>query len=118
MRITGTEKCYYKESYPIGLKDDSGEEFFLTLVEKHSKEYEGEIQESPYRYWIVLSKNKRSYVAYWKALKKELLKVVINNFVIEEVEDGKHCVFDEQYFNPNTEMVSGLRTKFKLTKCE
>ena len=103
------------EQHPI-LKDDTGNEMCLTLIEAHIPSNENEVTESPYRYWCVIGKNivqwgnkatSHESIAYWKLTEKSMFNGVVNGFTIEEKPDGKHNVF---------EGIIGLRTRFNLTR--
>jgi hypothetical protein len=108
----------YFESYNILkqifiTKDDTGNDINLTLIEGKLLNTEYEVIDSSYKFWTVIGKNQVQWnnktvsyesIAYWKALDKSLLNTEINDFIIEEVKDGFHTLFNEK----------GLRTKFKI----
>jgi hypothetical protein len=105
------------QQYPF-LKDDTGNDICLTLMEVKPQSHDDEIVETPYQYWCCIGKKQEQWnnkaisyesVAYWKAKSKEnLFKGNVNGFDIEEVENGQHFMFDKN--------VCGLRTIFKLKR--
>lgn len=106
------------EQYPL-IKDDTGNEMCLTLLEAKLPSSDDVIVESTYKFWSVIGKNQQQWnnkavsyssVAFWKTKTKDkLFKSVIRGFIIEEKEDGEHRLIDN---NP------GLRTVFKIKRVE
>lgn len=105
------------EQHPI-LKDDTGNEMCLTLLEVKLPSNEDEVMESPYRFWTVIGKNQHQWlnkavsydgVAYWRSQQKDkLFNDVVNGFAIEEKEHGEHSIIDK-----NTK---GSTTIFKISR--
>ena len=100
------------EQYPF-LKDDTNNEICLTLMEVKLPSNRLELIETPYRFWCCIGSRQEQWnnkaisyqsVAYWRDKKRDkLFKGNINGFKIEEIEDGEHRLFDNNY---------GLRTTF------
>ena len=111
------------EQYPI-LKDDTGNEFCLTLFEVMPNSDDTTIVVNPYQLWIVVSSRKDVFsnkaVAYngtavWKTKEKDsLFKEIINGFLIEEYEYGYHGMFSGGIFCHPKKF--GLSTRFKITR--
>lgn len=105
------------EQYPF-LKDDTGNEMCLTLLEVKLPSNEREVIESTYKFWTVIGKNQYQWnnkavsyesVAFWKVKTKDkLFNDIIHGFTIEEIEYGSHLLFDNDNY--------GLRTIFKIKK--
>lgn len=105
------------EQYPF-LKDDTGNEMCLTLLEVKLPSDEDEVMESAYKFWTVIGKNQHQWnnkavsyesVAFWKAKTKDkLFKDIVQGFTIEEKEAGEHRFIDKDN--------SGLRTVFKINR--
>lgn len=104
------------EQYPF-IKDDTGNEICLTLLEVKLPSNEDEVMESAYKFWTVIGKNQYQWnnkavsyesVAFWKVKTKEkLFKGIVQGFTIEEKEAGEHKIFDNN---------SGLRTVFLINR--
>jgi hypothetical protein len=100
------------------LKDDTGNEFCLTLLEVKLPSDDDEITETPYKFWTVVGKNQYKWsnksvshesIAFWRSdTRKNLFKGTVQGIIIEEIEDGIHTVIDKDK--------PGLRTRFKITK--
>ncbi len=105
------EKYRFLEKHFI-TKDDTGNMMYLTLIESNEPEKEeitfyriiGHKQEKWSNGAISYSEN-----AYWKSCKKELLKININNMIIEEYISGNHHMFNDIPLNP-----PHIRTSFKI----
>lgn len=91
------------EQYPI-LKDDTGNEFCLTLFEVTLPDDNNKVMESSYKFWTVVGNRLTEYfnkstgyydVAFYKAKEKKLFKGEINGFLVEEHNNGVHYVFGE-----------------------
>jgi hypothetical protein len=105
------------EQYPF-LKDDTGNEMCLTLLEVKLQSDECEVMESTYKFWTIIGKNQYQWnnkavsyesVAFWKVKKKDkLFKDTVQGFTIEEKEDGEHRFIDKDNL--------GLRTVFKINR--
>ena len=105
------------EQYPF-IKDDTGNEMCLTLLEVKLPSDEDEIIESTYTFWTVIGKNQHQWnnkaisyesVAFWKdKTKDKLFNGIVQGFIIEEKEAGEHKFID----NNNL----GLKTVFKIKR--
>lgn len=105
------------EQYSL-LRDDTGNEMCLTLLDVKLPDNEREIAETPYKLWTVIGKNPYQWsnkaisyesCAFWKAQQKEnLFKQAVNGFLIEEFQNGGHLVFNDKIW--------GLKTSFKIKR--
>jgi hypothetical protein len=88
-------------------KDDYGNQMCLTTIEYSILDKHDILIE------VISDKKEKwnngaesySSIAYYNVLTKELLKITIDNLLIEELEDGYHTLNNK-----------GLRTKFKITQ--
>lgn len=118
MQVTPRFETYKIIEQHTILKDDTGNEMCLTLLEVMLPSDDYEAIDSSYKFWTVIGKHKIQWNnkavsynsdAFWKAKTKDkLFKGVINGFMVEEKEAGEHFIFD----NNNL----GLRTNFKIKK--
>jgi hypothetical protein len=113
---------FYKflEHHPI-IKDDTGNELCLTLVEAKLPSYPHEFVESTYKFWTIIGRNQRQWnnkavsyesTAFWKSKERKLLKIELNGLIIEELTDGTHYVFAASV--PPKEEI-GCRTTFIIS---
>ncbi len=103
------------EQYTV-LKDDTGNELCLSLLEVKLPSTEDEIIDSTYKFWTVIGKIQKtwgnkaisyeSFAFYKDPNKKNLFKGIVNGFIVEEKEFGQHYVDDVNV---------GLKTKFIIT---
>lgn len=102
------------EKYPL-FKDDTGNEFCLTLFSVTEEDDEDELIEDGYKFWTIVGKELKQHnnkalsfesIAYWKGEDKEMLSFVVNGFKVQEQRAGVHRLFDND----------GLRTRFVITR--
>ena len=111
------------ERYPI-LKDDTGNEFCLTLFEVMPNSDDTTIVVNPYQLWIVVSSRKEFFsnkavayndIASWKTKEKDsFFKEIVNGFLIEEYEYGYNGIFSGDSYNSPKKI--GLNTGFKIAR--
>lgn len=108
----------FLEQFPI-IKDDTGNELCLSLIEAKLPNTNSEFVISYYKYWTVVGKKQDKWgngaisysdIAYWKEKNKKLLKIEINGFLIEEIDAGLHHIFCAGI--PKNENDFGQRTSF------
>lgn len=110
------DKYSFIEQHSI-IKDDCGNDMCLTLLEVFYPKDEYEIQEEGYKFWTVIGRNREVWgnkaigyegVAFWNNKKRDLLTIKIKDFIITEINNGEHNLFDKDK--------QGLRTIFKIEK--
>ena len=118
------ESYKFIERHPLEIKDDSGNEFNLVLIEALHRADEDEIPITPYQFWAVVGSNQRvwnnkavsySDLAFWRGERgsKNLFKGIIAGVEIEERLYGEHYFFAKDYTNIKEEDC-GESTTFKI----